>query len=157
MNTENVITLWNGLKKEDYLRLLKEKTYQYNLTNTYMANSFLSKIQEDQIFIYYTGRNSAVPQSGFKGFDATLKEDENGVILEGKFVPAGHIKFFYFFFITIMWIMLLWFAIPAPYTGIVVLVLGVIINVILHAIITKTDMIDSEELILDFLVNLHMK
>ena len=52
MNTENVITLWNGLKKEDYLRLLKEKTYQYNLTNTYMANSFLSKIQEDQILIY---------------------------------------------------------------------------------------------------------
>lgn len=48
MNTENVITLWNGLKKEDYLRLLKEKTYQYNLTNTYMANSFLSKIQEDK-------------------------------------------------------------------------------------------------------------
>ena len=44
MNTENVITLWNGLKKEDYLRLLKEKTYQYNLTNTYMANGFLSKI-----------------------------------------------------------------------------------------------------------------
>ena len=53
--------------------------------------------------------------------------------------------------------MLLWFAIPAPYMGIIVLVLGVIINVILHAIITKTDMIDSEELILDFLVNLHMK
>mgnify|MGYP004652536797 FL=1 len=48
MNTENVITLWNGLKKEDYLRLLKEKTYQYNLTNTYMANSFLSKIQKDK-------------------------------------------------------------------------------------------------------------
>ena len=48
MNTENVITLWNGLKKEDYLRPLKEKTYQYNLTNTYMANSFLSKIQEDK-------------------------------------------------------------------------------------------------------------
>ena len=48
MNTENVITLWNGLKKEDYLRLLKEKTYQYNLTNTYMAKSFLSKIQEDK-------------------------------------------------------------------------------------------------------------
>mgnify|MGYP004624421711 FL=1 len=53
--------------------------------------------------------------------------------------------------------MLLWFAIPAPYTGIIVLVLGVIINMILHAIITKTDMIDSEELILDFWVNLHMK
>ena len=53
--------------------------------------------------------------------------------------------------------MLLWFAIPAPYTGTIVLVLGVIINVILHAIITKTDMIDSEELILDFWVNLHMK
>ena len=48
MNIENVITLWNGLNKEDYLRLLKEKTYQYNLTNTYMANSFLSKIQEDK-------------------------------------------------------------------------------------------------------------
>ena len=48
MNTENVITLWNGLNKEDYLRLLKEKTYQYNLTNTYMANGFLSKIQEDK-------------------------------------------------------------------------------------------------------------
>lgn len=45
----------------------------------------------------------------------------------------------------------------APYIGIVVLVLGVIINVILHAIITKTDIIDSEERILDFLVNLHMK
>ena len=53
--------------------------------------------------------------------------------------------------------MLLWFAIPAPYTGIIVLVLGVIINVILHAIITRTDIIDSEELILDFLVNLHIK
>lgn len=156
MNNENIIKLWSHLSKEEYLERLKEKTYEYNLTNTYVANSFLSKFQDDQIFVYYTG-NGIVARGGFKGFEASIKECENGIILEGKFVPAGHVKLLYFPFLIVMWVGMLWFMIRAPYMGIIIVPLGVIVTMLLYMIVTKSDETDNEEVIVEFLVNLHIK
>lgn len=156
MNNENIIKLWSHLSKEEYLRRLKKKTYEYNLTNTYAANSFLSKVQDNQIFIYYTGKDK-VARGGFKGFEAYIKECKNGIILEGKFVPAGHVKLLYFPFLIVMWIGMLWFMIRALYMGIIMIPLGVIVTMILYMIITKSDETDNEEMIVEFLVNLHTK
>lgn len=153
---ENVIKLWNPLSKEENLRLLKEKTQEYNLTNTYAADHFLSKIQGNQIFIYYTGKDMMV-KGGFRGFEAYIKEGGNGTIFEGRFVPAGHVKLLWFPFLLIMWIGMIWFMIRAPFMGSVIIPLGVIITVILYMIVTKSDETDKEEIICDFLVNLHVK
>ncbi|MBP3460179.1 MAG: hypothetical protein J6K58_13295 [Lachnospiraceae bacterium] len=154
-SNENIIKLRSHLRKEDYLRLLKEKTYEYNLTNTYAANSFLSKIQDDQIFIYYTGRHSGF--GGFKGFEAYIRECGGSSILERRFVPAGHVKLLWYSFLIVMWIGMLWFMIQAPYMGIIIIPLGIIITMILYMIVTKSDETDNEERIVDFLVNLHIK
>lgn len=153
---KNVIKLWNPLSKEEYLRLLKEKTQEYNLTNTYAADHFLSKIQGAQIFIYYTGKDM-VAKGGFRGFEAYIEEDGNGTVLEGRFVPAGHVKLLWLPFLTAMWIGMIWFMIRAPFMGIVIIPLGVMITMILYRIVTKSDETDKEEIICDFLVNLHVK
>ena len=40
------------LSKTEYLRKLKEKTQEYNVSNTYAANSFLSTITEMKKRLY---------------------------------------------------------------------------------------------------------
>lgn len=96
-------------------------------------------------------------RGGFKGFEAYIKECKNGIILEGKFVPAGHVKLLYFPFLIVMWIGMLWFMIRALYMGIIMIPLGVIVTMILYMMITKSDETDNEEMIVEFLVNLHTK
>lgn len=56
-----------------------------------------------------------------------------------------------------MWIGMLWFMIRAPYMGIIIIPLGVIVTMILYMIIKKSDETDNEEMIVEFLVNLHIK
>ena len=153
---EKTIKLWSHLSKEEYLKILKEKTYEYNLTNTYATNYFLSKIQEDQIFIYYTGKDIVV-KGGFKGFGAYIRECENGIILEGKFVLAGHVKILWFPFLIVMWIGMLWFMIRAPFMGIIIIPLGAIVTMILYTIVAKSNETDNKEIIVEFLTNLHTK
>lgn len=156
MNNENILKLWSNLGKEEYLRILKEKTYEYNLTNTYATNHFLSKIQGNQIFIYYTGKD-IMAKGGFKGFEAYIRECENGIILEGKFVPARHVKLLWFPFLIVMWLGMLWFMIRAPFMGIIIIPLGVIVTMILYMIVLKSDETDNEKIVVEFLVNLHTK
>lgn len=156
MNNECKIRLWSCMKKDDYLRLLKEKTYEYNLTNTYLTNSFLSRIQEDQIFVYYTGIN-AMDKGGLKGYSAVIKEYKNGVVLEGKFTLAKHVRFLLAAFLITMWIGILWFVVGALYMGMIIFPLGGSITMILYAIINKMDKIDDEERIVEFLTNLQIK
>lgn len=156
MNNENILKLWSNLGKEEYLRILKEKTYEYNLTNTYATNHFLSKIQDNQIFIYYTGKD-IMAKGGFKGFEAYIRECENGIILEGKFVPARHVKLLWFPFLIVMWLGMLWFMIRAPFMGIIIIPLGVIVTMILYMIVLKSDETDNEKIVVEFLVNLHTK
>lgn len=156
MNNENILKLWSNLGKEEYLRILKEKTYEYNLTNTYATNHFLSKIQDNQIFIYYTGKD-IMAKGGFKGFEAYIRECENGIILEGRFVPARHVKLLWFPFLIVMWLGMLWFMIRAPFMGIIIIPLGVIVTMILYMIVLKSDETDNEKIVVEFLVNLHTK
>lgn len=156
MNSKNILKLWNHLRKEDYLRLLKDKTYEYTLTNTYMANSFLCKVQDDQIFVYYTGKG-IVALGGFKGFEAYIRECGEGIILEGRFVPARHVKLLWSSFFIFMWIGILLFIIRAPYMGIIIIPLGIIISTILYTFVKNSDETEKEEAIVDFLVNLHIK
>lgn len=156
MNNENILKLWSNLGKEEYLRILKEKTYEYNLTNTYATNHFLSKIQDNQIFIYYTGKD-IMAKGGFKGFEAYIRECENGIILEGRFVPARHVKLLWFPFLIVMWLGMLWFMISAPFMGIIIIPLGVIVTMILYMIVLKSDETDNEKIVVEFLVNLHTK
>lgn len=156
MNNENILKLWSNLGKEEYLRILKEKTYEYNLTNTYATNHFLSKIQGNQIFIYYTGKD-IMAKGGFKGFEAYIRECENGIILEGRFVPARHVKLLWFPFLIVMWLGMLWFMIRAPFMGIIIIPLGVIVTMILYMIVLKSDETDNEKIVVEFLVNLHTK
>ena len=156
MNNENILKLWSNLGKEEYLRILKEKTYEYNLTNTYATNHFLSKIQGNQIFIYYTGKD-IMAKGGFKGFEAYIRECENGSILEGRFVPARHVKLLWFPFLIVMWLGMLWFMIRAPFMGIIIIPLGVIVTMILYMIVLKSDETDNEKIVVEFLVNLHTK
>lgn len=156
MNNENILKLWSNLGKEEYLRILKEKTYEYNLTNTYATNHFLSKIQDNQIFIYYTGKN-IMAKGGFKGFEAYIRECENGIILEGRFVPARHVKLLWFPFLIVMWLGMIWFMIRAPFMGIIIIPLGVIVTMILYMIVLKSDETDNEKIVVEFLVNLHTK
>lgn len=156
MNSKDTIKLWSHLKKEDYLRILKDKTYEYTLTNTYMANSFLCKVQDDQIFVYYTGKG-IVALGGFKGFEAYIKECGEGIILEGRFAIARHVKLLWSPFFIFMWIGILWFMIRASYMGIIIIPLGAIISTILYMIVKNSDETEKEEAIMDFLVNLHIK
>ena len=119
MNSKDTIKLWSHLKKEDYLRILKDKTYEYTLTNTYMANTFLCKVQDDQIYVYYTGK--IVGLGGFKGFEAYIKEWGEGIMLEGRFAIARHVKLLWSPFFIFMWIGILWFIIRAPHMGIIII------------------------------------
>lgn len=156
MNSKDTIKLWSHLKKEDYLRILKDKTYEYTLTNTYMANSFLCKVQDDQIYVYYTGKG-IVALGGFKGFEAYIKECGEGITLEGRFAIARHVKLLWSPFFIFMWIGILWFIIRAPHMGIIIIPLGAIISSILYMIVKNSDETEKEEAIMDFLVNLHIK
>ena len=52
---------------------------------------------------------------------------------------------------------MLWFMIRTPFMGIIIIPLGVIVTMIVYMIVTKSDEKDYEEIVVEFLVNLHTK
>lgn len=156
MNKEKILKLSSHLSKEEYLRILKEKTYDYNMTNTYAANHFLSKIQDDQIFIYYTGKKRMVAVPGFKGFEAYIRECENGITIEGRFVLARHIKLVWGPVSIFVWVGTLGLSIRALFMGIIIFPIVAIAAMILFMIVVKSGETYNEKIIAEFLANLQI-
>lgn len=97
----------------------------------------------------------AVP--GFKGFEAYIRECENGITIEGRFAFARHIKLVWGPVSIITWVGTLGLSIRALFMGVIVFPIVAIAAKILFMIVVKSGETYNEKIIADFLTNLHTK
>ena len=150
---EKEIKLWVRVSKQEYLTQLRNRAFEYNLTNIFMADSFLYCERGDEIFLYYTG-GDAVPCGGVNGIKMYLEEKEEGVVIKGEFVVAEHIKFIIFSFLFFLWGGIIWFVFPVIYMGIIMIPIGVIVTSVIFLVVNQSEEISNKKKYIYFLLNM---
>lgn len=140
------MTIHSPLSKIEYLGKLKEHTQEYNVSNTYAANSFLSTITEDKIIVYHTGEIGG----GFETFEGSIEETKDGCVISGDFVQAKYVRYMVIAFMIALWCGIIWFVSGAWYMLFVVVPIGLAFSAIVWAFFKAQDPIERKEII-DFL------
>lgn len=145
------VKIHSPLSKTEYLKKLKETTQEYNVTNTYATNSFLSTITEDKIVVYHTGEIGG----GFETFEGSIEDTRDGCVISGDFVQAKYVRYMVIAFMIALWCGIIWFVSGAWHMLFVVVPIGIAFSAIILAFFKAKDPIERKEII-EFLNNIEV-
>ena len=93
-------TLHNSMPKEQFKETLRQKTNSIDfIDNRSYRNYYLSKIEEDQIYVYYAGEGSSE-----RWFVADLEDGASGTVIKGEFVLIDSARKFSYLTLISVWV-----------------------------------------------------
>lgn len=90
MSNVEAYKIFCPVNKKDFLQKVNDTTYGLSLENQAYRKEFLSKIEDDYIYLCYSG--GGYDGGGWEQLCALFIENEDGIILEAHFEVLSHIK-----------------------------------------------------------------